>query len=64
MQRIGTDACPGGAEAVGVRAGSGSGLVEEIGDHFAVDGVLEVRKTRKVRAGQVVRIGDVEIRVR
>lgn len=28
-----------------------------------VDGALESRKTAKIRAGQAVRIGDVEIRV-
>ena len=28
-----------------------------------VDGVAELRKTAKIRAGQVVRVGDVEIRV-
>lgn len=27
-----------------------------------VDGVVELRKTCKIRAGQVVRIGDVEVR--
>ena len=28
-----------------------------------VDGVAELRKTAKIRAGQLVRMGDVEIRV-
>lgn len=28
-----------------------------------VDGALESRKTAKIRAGQAVRIGDVEIRI-
>jgi len=28
-----------------------------------VDGIAEHRKTAKIRAGQVVRVGDVEIRV-
>lgn len=28
-----------------------------------VDGVVELRKTAKLRAGQLVRVGDVEIRV-
>ena len=28
-----------------------------------VDGVVELRKTAKIRAGQRVRVGDVEIRV-
>ena len=29
----------------------------------AVDGAVELRKTAKIRAGQSVRLGDVEIRV-
>jgi ribosome-associated protein len=29
----------------------------------SVDGALELRKTCKIRAGQVVRLGDVEIHV-
>lgn len=29
-----------------------------------LDGATELRKTAKVRAGQVVRVGDAEIRVR
>lgn len=29
----------------------------------SVDGAVELRKTAKIRAGQVVRLGDVEIRV-
>lgn len=28
-----------------------------------VDGEIEIRKTRKLRAGQVVRVGDEEIRI-
>lgn len=28
-----------------------------------VDGAVELRKTAKIRAGQVVRVGDIEIRV-
>lgn len=28
-----------------------------------VDGIVETRKTRKLRAGQVVRMGDEEIRI-
>ena len=28
-----------------------------------VDGAVELRKTAKIRAGQVVRLGDLEIRV-
>ena len=30
----------------------------------SVDGAMELRKTCKIRAGQVVRLDDVEIRVR
>lgn len=29
-----------------------------------VDGAVELRKTAKIRAGQHVRVGDVEIRIR
>jgi ribosome-associated protein len=29
----------------------------------SVDGTVELRKTSKIRAGQIVRMGDVEIRV-
>lgn len=29
----------------------------------SVDGTVETRKTRKLRAGQVVRLGDEEIRI-
>ena len=28
-----------------------------------VDGAVELRKTAKIRAGQIVRVGDTEIRV-
>ena len=41
--------------------GAGKRLVAE--GTVSVDGVIEVRKTFKVRAGQVVRFADVEIRV-
>jgi ribosome-associated protein len=41
--------------------GAGKALVAS-GD-VAVDGVQELRKTAKIRAGQRVRIGDVEIAV-
>jgi ribosome-associated protein len=41
--------------------GAGKRLVAEGG--VKVDGVAELRKTRKVVAGQTVTLGDVEIRV-
>jgi ribosome-associated protein len=41
--------------------GAGKALVAEGG--VSVDGKLELRKTCKVRVGQVVRLGDFEIRV-
>lgn len=42
--------------------GMGKAIVAS-GDVF-VDGVQELRKTAKIRAGQIVRVDDVEIRVR
>lgn len=42
--------------------GMGKAIVAS-GDVF-VDGVQELRKTAKIRAGQTVRVDDVEIRVR
>jgi len=41
--------------------GAGKALVAS--GAVAVDGHVELRKTCKIRAGQVVRIGDVEIAV-
>lgn len=41
--------------------GMGKALVAA--GEVSVDGELELRKTAKIRAGQVVRLGDVEIRV-
>ena len=41
--------------------GAGKALVAE--GAVSVDGALELRKTAKIRAGQVVRVGDVEIAV-
>jgi ribosome-associated protein len=41
--------------------GAGKALVAAGGVH--VDGSVELRKTCKIRVGQVVRLGDVEIRV-
>ena len=42
--------------------GAGKALVAS--GAVAVDGEIELRKTRKIRSGQSVSIGDVEIRVR
>lgn len=41
--------------------GAGKALVA--GGGVSVDGNVELRKTCKIRVGQVVRIGDVEIKV-
>ena len=41
--------------------GAGKALVAS--GAVAVDGVVELRKTCKIRDGQVVRVGDAEIRV-
>jgi ribosome-associated protein len=41
--------------------GAGKALVAS--GSVSVDGVVELRKTCKIRDGQVVRIGDAEIRV-
>lgn len=42
--------------------GMGKALVAS--GQVTVDGQVELRKTAKIRAGQVVRLGDAEIRVR
>jgi len=42
--------------------GAGKALVAS--GAVAVDGEIELRKTRKIRSGQAVTIGDVEITVR
>ncbi|MBE0621366.1 MAG: RNA-binding S4 domain-containing protein [Burkholderiales bacterium] len=41
--------------------GAGKALVA--GGTVSVDGSIELRKTCKIRVGQMVRLGDVEIRV-
>ena len=41
--------------------GAGKALVAS--GSVSVDGVVELRKTCKIRDGQVVRVGDAEIRV-
>lgn len=48
---------------VGVAGTGGMGKAIVAGGDVFVDGVQELRKTAKIRAGQVVRLGDVEIRV-
>ena len=41
--------------------GAGKALVAE--GVVSVDGEIELRKTAKIRAGQLVELGDIEIRV-
>jgi ribosome-associated protein len=47
----------------GLCASGGAGKALVAGGTVAVDGSIELRKTCKIRVGQVVRLGDVEIRV-
>jgi len=47
----------------GVCASGGAGKALVAAGQVRVDGAVETRKTRKIRAGQAVRAGDVEIRV-
>lgn len=49
---------------VGLCESGGAGKQIVAGGAVRVDGVVELRKTCKVRAGQVVRLGDAEIHVR
>lgn len=48
---------------VGLCGSGGIGKQIVASGEVSVDGVRELRKTAKIRAGQVVRVGDVEIRV-
>ena len=48
---------------VGLCDSGGAGKAVVASGAVTVDGQVEVRKTCKIRAGQVVRIDDVEIRV-
>ena len=48
---------------VGLCDSGGAGKQLVAGGVVRVDGVVELRKTAKLRAGQRVRVGDVEIRV-
>lgn len=47
--------------ALASSGGAAKALVAE--GRVEVDGIVETRKTRKLRAGQVVRLGDEEIRI-
>ncbi|MDO8310388.1 MAG: RNA-binding S4 domain-containing protein [Sideroxyarcus sp.] len=47
----------------GVCDSGGAGKVLVAEGAVAVDGQVELRKTAKIRAGQVVTLGDVQIRV-
>ncbi|MDW2981058.1 RNA-binding S4 domain-containing protein [Rhodanobacter sp. KK11] len=48
---------------VGLCDSGGAGKHLVASGAVSVDGAIELRKTCKIRAGQVVRIGDAEIRV-
>jgi ribosome-associated protein len=47
----------------GLADSGGAGKALVAGGGVSVDGSVELRKTCKIRVGQVVRLGDVEIRV-
>ncbi len=47
----------------GVCDSGGAGKMMVAEGMVSVDGVLELRKTAKIRAGQIVTLGDVTIRV-
>lgn len=49
---------------VGLCDSGGAGKVMVASGAVSVDGAVELRKTRKVRAGEVVTLGDIEIQVR
>lgn len=48
---------------VGIADSGGQGKAIVASGAVTVDGAVELRKTAKIRAGQVVRVGAVEIRV-
>lgn len=50
-------------KVTGVSSSGGAGKALVATGKVRVDGVVESRKTCKIRAGQAVRVGDVEIRV-
>jgi ribosome-associated protein len=47
----------------GVCDSGGAGKALVASGVVTVDGIVELRKTCKIRAGQVVRTGDIEVRV-
>ena len=47
----------------GVCASGGAGKALVAAGLVSVDGAVELRKTCKIRAGQAVRVGDLQIRV-
>ena len=49
---------------VGLCDSGGAGKALVASGAVTVDGAVELRKTCKVRAGQLVRIGDFEVRVK
>jgi ribosome-associated protein len=49
---------------VGIVDSGGAGKALVASGEVSVDGQQELRKTAKIRAGQVVTLGDVQIRVR
>ena len=48
---------------VGIADSGGQGKAIVASGDVTVDGAGELRKTAKIRAGQIVRVGDAEIRV-
>ncbi|MBI3729591.1 MAG: RNA-binding S4 domain-containing protein [Burkholderiales bacterium] len=48
---------------VGLCESGGAGNAIVASGDVSVDGVQELRKTAKIRAGQLVSLGDIEIRV-
>ena len=48
---------------VGIADSGGQGKAIVASGDVTVDGAVELRKTAKIRAGQIVRVGDAEIRV-
>ena len=48
---------------MGVCASGGAGKMLVASGNVAVDGIRELRKTCKIRAGQIVRVGSVQITV-
>ncbi|KRA52231.1 RNA-binding protein [Pseudoxanthomonas sp. Root65] len=48
---------------VGIADSGGQGKAIVASGAVTVDGAVELRKTAKIRAGQVVRIDDAEIRI-